>query len=357
MGTTIISLNNYVRLLSTHVSCLLALLLLTTPTVFAQESPWLLIPTVSNDPKLGFKGGVMGGYLYKVDADSNFSMMGGFANYSDTDSYTGGLFTDLYWGANRNKLRAGIINGHINNEYEDYLGTGQTVETEDNLKGLFIRYSHLIFPKWYLGAQFLSSNYAIGIDELTDEAAHQIGLTGFDSNGIGLVLEYDTRDNVRSSTLGHYFNLNNIAYREGLGGDESFDVFQADYRWFSPFGEGHVFALQLKGRWTSDAPQSGYSSLQLRGYTRGNYLDENYTHFDMEARIHLRGRWGATMFAGISCLYSSMSDCGDNEDLFASAGAGITYVLKPASGFIIKTEYAVGEKDNSAFYIKLGQKF
>lgn len=332
-------------------------LLLTSSAITAQESPWVLIPTVSNDPKLGFKGGLMTGHLSKFDPQSNFSMIGAFANYSNTDSYTGGIFSSLYWDANRNKLKAGIAGGRINNDYDDYLGTGLSVKTEDNLKGIFARYSRLFAPNWYLGFQAVSSNYAIGAEGIADGLMEQIGLTGFDSNGIGLALEFDDRDDVRNATKGQYFILSNIAYRESLGGDESFDVIQGDYRYYFPFGEGHVFALQAKGRWTYDAPESGYSSLQLRGYTRGNYLDENYTHLDMEARWKIHERWGATVFAGFGCLYDSFSECDKGEHLYPSGGAGITYLLKPKAGLVIKAEYAVGEDDNSAFYIKLGQAF
>ncbi|WP_207062093.1 BamA/TamA family outer membrane protein [Motiliproteus sp. SC1-56] len=323
----------------------------------AQESPWLLVPTLSNDPKLGFKAGVMAGYLKQFDPLSNVSMVGGFANYSDTHSYTAGLFSDLYWGGNRHKFRGIVVGGYINNEYDDYLGSGATVDTEDHLKGVFVRYSRRFKPLWYLGVQAASSNYAIGIDGLSDEVAQQVGLTGFDANGVGLALEYDNRDNTRSTTRGHYFMLNNIAYREALGGDDSFDVIQGDYRWFTALGQAHVVGVQVAGRWTEGAPQSGYSSLQLRGYTRGNYLAKQYTHVDMEARIQLQGRWGMTFFAGLACLYESLSDCRAGGDRYAAGGGGVTYLVKPAAGFVIKAEYALGEKDNSAFYLKLGHAF
>ena len=96
--------------------------------------------------------------------------------------------------------------------------------------------------------------------------------------------------------------LHNVAYREWLGGDEEFDALMGDYRHFFSFGDGHVLAMQVKGRWTEDAPLSGYSSVQLRGYTRGNYLEEHYTHLDLDARFRLRGRWGANVFASLGCL-------------------------------------------------------
>ena len=166
-----------------------------------------------------------------------------------------------------------------------------------------------------------------------------------------------SRDNVRNATRGRHFITHNFPYRESLGGDESFDTLQAEFVQMIPFGEQHVLAVQARGRWTHDAPLAGYSSLTLRGYTRGNYLAEHYSHIDVDARFHLRGRWGLTAFAGIGCLYSKVSDCGNSEDLYASAGGGISYLLKPDAGIVLRAEYAVGEQDNSAFLFSVGQPF
>jgi hypothetical protein len=45
----------------------------------------------------------------------------------------------------------------------------------------------------------------------------QIGLVGFDSNGFGAVLEYDSRNSLRSPTRGQRVIVHNIACRESLG--------------------------------------------------------------------------------------------------------------------------------------------
>ncbi|MEH6590989.1 MAG: BamA/TamA family outer membrane protein [Halioglobus sp.] len=322
-----------------------------------KESPWLLTPTISSDPKLGTNIGAMGAYLHQFDEASNVSMFGGFANYSDTDSYMGGGFGDMYWNANQHKIIFGAVGGTIRNEYEDFLGSGLKVKTEDDLKVLFFRYSQLVAPQWYVGGQVMATNYAIGAEGIGSGILDLIGLTGFDSNGLGLVAEFDSRDNVRNATKGQHFVVHNIAYRESLGGDESFDALNGEYVNYLPFGDDHVLAIQVQGRWTHDAPLGGYSSVTLRGYTRGNYLDEHYTHIDADARFHISGPWGVTAFAGLGCLYAKVSDCSDSEDLYASAGAGVSYLLKPEAGVVIRAEYAVGEKDNSAFYLRIGQPF
>ena len=51
------------------------------------ESPWLLTPTISSDPKLGSAVGFMGAYLKKFDDESPASMFGVMGSYSDTDSF------------------------------------------------------------------------------------------------------------------------------------------------------------------------------------------------------------------------------------------------------------------------------
>lgn len=322
-----------------------------------RESPWLFAPIITSDPKLGTSFGAVAGYLYRFDQQSNQSIFTTFGTYSDTDSYFGGAFADTYFGANQHKLKAGIIGGRVRNDYEDFLGTGLSAKTEDDVEAFFLRYSYLIGNQWYLGGQFISSNYVIGADGLLEGILEQVGLVGFDSNGLGLVAEYDTRDNVRNATRGQRFIAHNVAYREALGGDQSFDTYRADYTHYTPFGDGHVLGVQATGRWTHDAPLGGYSSVMLRGYTRGNYLAEHYSHIDLDARFHIRGKWGAAVFAGVGCLYATASDCNSSEALFPAVGAGVIYTLKPAAGIVIRAEYAVGDSGNSAFYLRLGQPF
>ena len=41
-----------------------------------EESPWLLAPTFSSDPKVGTSLGFLAGYLFKIDDESTSSMAG-----------------------------------------------------------------------------------------------------------------------------------------------------------------------------------------------------------------------------------------------------------------------------------------
>lgn len=278
--------------------------------------------------------------------------------YSNTDSWLGGIFAQIYFDENRQRIKAGFGGGKIRNDYQDFLGSGLPAQTTDNFHGYFFRYQHRVGSNWYLGAQAISSNYTIGAEGWLEEIFRVIGLTGFDSNGLGLVAEYDTRNNQRNPDSGVRFVAHNVAYRESLGGEESFDVLNVEFNDYRRFQfRKMVLASQVEGRWTRDAPLGGYSSVSLRGYVRGQALAPNYTQFQADARIPLGGRWGMTVFGGLGCLYDSPSDCGESENLYPSVGAGGLFVLKEDAGVVIRAEYAIGKADNSGFYIRLGHPF
>ncbi len=322
------------------------------------SSPWLFTPTLSSDPKVGTSVGAMAAYLHRFDQESPVSMFGATASYSNTDSVRGGLFARTYFNQDTQRLMLGLFGGYINNDYQDFLGTGLPVTTNDDMRFAMLRYLHRISGDWFLGLQGVSSNYQISSDDpTTGDMLDTLGLTGFRSNGIGLVVQHDTRDNQNSPTQGHSFEAHNVAFREGLGGEVSFDSYTASYISFHDFDSPHVLAYRVKGRWTVDAPKSGYSSIELRGYTRGQYLAPHSTFAEVEGRFKIRGRFGSNVFTGVACLYESGSDCSDGANLYPNIGAGLTFLLNPEEGMIARLEYAQGTSGNRGIYLQFGQSF
>jgi hypothetical protein len=108
------------------------------------SSPWILLPTFSNNPKLGASLGALGAYAHTFDEASKLSMFAVTAQYTSTDSATVAAFARTSFGADRHRLNAGIIGGLIKNDYDDYLGTGQALKSEDHLRALFARYLYRV---------------------------------------------------------------------------------------------------------------------------------------------------------------------------------------------------------------------
>lgn len=322
-----------------------------------ERSPWLLVPLVSSSPKLGSSLGVMAGYLTRFDAASSASMIGLQAQRSDTDSEVLGLFAKLYFNGDRDRLILAATNGQIHNDYQDFLGTGIEVHSDENIRGYLGRYLHEVAPNWFLGGQIVKGNYAIdGEDPVSVDILNQVGITGAVSAGVGLTVLYDTRNNVNNPTSGVLGNLHNLAFRKIMGGDNQYDTYSADLRWYHSTSAQNVVAVHGAAGWTKDAPAANQSSISMRGYTRGQYLGKNVFTLEAENRYMFRPQWGAKAFAGLSCLYGDGKSCsGDN--LFPMVGAGVFYILKPKENMLISAEFAKGNGDNQGFYLRFGQPF
>jgi hypothetical protein len=334
-----------------------------------ETSPWLITPTLAADPKLGANVGAVIAYLKQLDAESTPSMVGLSVSYSDTESLAGGIGAQLYWGADTRRLLLLAGGAEINNQYDDFLGTGQAAETQDNVHTLGFRYLHQLREGgWFAGVQGVSTNYAVGADGFIGGMLNLVGLSGFDATGLGLVLQHDTMDHQRDPKSGHLFTLHNFAYRESLGGQSSFDVGFANLRWYHAlehFSLGRskrpsVVAFQLKARFTADAPLSGYSSVSLPGYTAGNYLSRHYSHMLVDGRFPLTKKFGLVAFGGVGCQFGEdiagrEIDCGENT--YPSIGFGISYLVKEEASVVIRLEVAKGKNDNEALYLRFGHSF
>lgn len=330
-----------------------------------KSSSWLATPLISSDPKLGTNGGALVGYMHHFDEKSPVSMIGTAGIYSDTDSYGGNVFGNLYFDEDSQRLLTSIGFGNVKNDYT-YEREGDqdiSLKTTDDIKMAFLRYSHRVDGDWYLGAQIVHSNYIIsGGDAGSDLILDLLDLVGFDSTALGMVATFDSRNNQQSASSGHNFVFHQFAYRKSFGGDESFDAYQMNYSTYLSHGKGHVAAVRVKGRWTNNAPSGGFSSMEVRGYIRGQYLAEHSTFVEIDERYALTERWGLTAFAGVGCLYGDnlageRQKCSHSENLYPGIGGGVSFALKPEEKIVVRAEVAAGKEGNYGFYMKFGQPF
>ena len=333
------------------------------------RKPWLITPTLSADPKLGANVGALVAYVKKLDADSTPSMLGLSVSYSDTDSSTGALFGQLYWGQDTRRMTLLLASAEVNNEYDDFLNLGTAVETQDSVHSFAARYMQQFRAGgWFAGIQGVSTNYAVGADDSLQGVIDQIGLSGFDATGLGLILQHDTMDNQRDPGAGHLFTLHNIAYRKTFGGESSFDVGLLDLSWYHSLDKtwsnrtarAPVIAVQVTARVTDNAPPSGFSSVTLPSYTRGNYLSQHYSHLLVDGRFPITKKFGLVAFGGVGCQFgvdilNRDVSCGDA--LFPAFGAGVSYMLKEEASVLIRLEFAKGKSDNEAVYLRFGHSF
>ena len=321
----------------------------------AGRFPWLVLPVLSSSPKLGTAGGALVAYVHKFDKESRVSMFGATFTYTSTDSKVGGMFTRMSFGADHHRIDAIGVFGYIKNNYDDYLGTGEPLKTNDDAMAFAARYRYRIRKNWFIGGQGAALNYQVlGESALDDASLDTLGVQGFKAAGIGANVSNDSRDNQDMPTRGWFANVNNIAYRKWLGGDEAFDVYRLDLRAFVRHWKEQVFAMRQNNKFTVDAPVSGQSTVLLRGYKQGAYIAKNMSSLEVEERLRFSRRWGANGFAGVAALYGGASGLPGNNTLYSVFGGGLQFVLMPANQLLASFEYAYGNSTNSGLYLRLG---
>jgi hypothetical protein len=317
-------------------------------------SPWLLVPVFSSSPKLGTAAGGLGAYLHTFDPDSRVSLFGITYQYSSTHSQIAAAFARTSFGADHHRLTVVVPFGHIENDYDDYLGTGQPLKTNDDVRALLARYLFRARGNWFIGAQGVAANYQVlGASEEDQLVLETLGVRGFTSGALGAVVMHDSRDNEDMPRTGWLLNLNNLANREALGGSSSFDAYRADLRTFWEHGGGHVLAVRQFNWWSSDAPAAAQATVMLRGYKFGQYLSPYMSSLEVEERLSFNTRWGATVFAGAAKLYGD-APVALERSTYPTVGAGLHFVIKPAQRMLVNLEYAQGIGDSRGVYLKLG---
>ncbi|HEY1289534.1 MAG TPA: BamA/TamA family outer membrane protein [Burkholderiales bacterium] len=323
-----------------------------------EKSPWLVAPVFQSNPKLGTTLGAMVGYLHYFDEKSRPSIFATSAQYTSTDSIIAGAFARTSFNEDRQRLLAGLLYGYVKNDYSDYLGTGIPLQSNGELRSFVSRYLYRIRGNWFIGAQGVYQNFNVsGETSFDDQILNLVGVRPYKSGGLGLVAQYDSRDNENAPTQGWLFNVNNIAYRESLGGQDNFDMVRADIRYYVPHGGGHVLAIRQLNIFTDDAPTQVKAAVQLRGYKIGQYNSDYMSHIEAEERYRLGQKWTATLFVGVACTYGGGKDCSDGKNLYPAGGAGVQYILKPKEGIVLNLEYAAGKDGNYGGYLKMGYAY
>jgi hypothetical protein len=323
-----------------------------------EKSPWLLAPVFQSNPKLGTSLGALAGYVHYFDGKSRPSIFAVLGQYTSTESIVAGAQARTSFDEDRQRLIAGMVYGYITNDYSDYLGTGVPLQSNSELRGAIARYTYRVRGNWFIGVQGLYQNFGIGGETAFDDMVLDIlGAVPYKSGGVGLVGQYDSRDNENSPTRGWLATLNNMAYRESLGGEKDFDVIRADFRYFMSHGKGHVLAMRQLNHFTDDAPTQVKAPVQLRGYKVGQYNGEYMSQIEIEERYRFHPKFTASLFAGIACTYGGDMSCSESGNLYPAAGAGVQYLLKPKEGIVLNLEYAQGKDSNNGVLLKMGYAY
>jgi hypothetical protein len=180
------------------------------------------------------------------------------------------------------------------------------------------------------------------------------------SRGLGIVANWDSRDNTFATQSGTFYQLTTLFYRSAFGSDYSYDDIQFDLRNFFTTFSDHVIAVQGVGEFIDgEAPFQNLAKFGgqnvLRGYFDGRYRDKHGVALQAEYRIPVWWRIGIVGFAGIAQVAERISSFSMDRFWFAG-GVGLRFAWNPEERVNLRLDYGVGN-NSSGLYITMTEAF
>lgn len=169
----------------------------------------------------------------------------------------------------------------------------------------------------------------------------------------GVVVDYDSRDNIFYPSTGTYAEFEADFARGGFGSDSAFDMQSArGYHWL-PLSAKWVLGLRADtGFSQGDIPFFAQPYVNLRGVSQAKYQDRNQLTGEIELRYNITPRWSILGFGGVGKAYGNLHSFADAPTAFGF-GTGFRYLIARKLGVSMGIDIAHGPGQN-AFYIQVG---
>lgn len=328
---------------------------------------WLVAPIPISDPTIGSGLEAIGVILYKLDEHSPSSNTAVGGLYTDTDTWVAGIAQTTY--LKKDRYRANGIVAFYNLNI-DFYGIGSDAGDNDrsipiNQSGGYFKPEFLIRIREnvYLGGQYRLIKIITKLHGSKNTAiAREIPeiKTDMISSGVGLIFNYDSRDNKFNPNGGTFFDFTTNFAGDAIGSDNNYQIYEGAYNYYYSLAERMVLAYRFSGRFTfGDVPFFDLSlfgsHFDLRGYVGGRYRDRMMFATQLEYRWQFYWRLGMVAFAGVGEVFPEIDEL-NTDDLLPSAGIGLRFLVSKKNRINFSIDYAVG-KDSDAIYIYLSEAF
>ncbi|MGI9342346.1 MAG: BamA/TamA family outer membrane protein [Gammaproteobacteria bacterium] len=329
--------------------------------VVVRERNFVVVPLPLSNPTLG-TGLVLGGaYFYSQTPEQKklqpASMTGAAGMYTSNESYAFGVFQQNYWGGDTWRFAGALGYADIKLDLLRPDAAGG-VDIDWNVRGTFLqaKLSRRIVGDWYLGVR---GRY---FDNEQQFAGTIQGDPGFKYDfqlvtaGLGLNLEFDSRDLPTNPSTGRKFELTSLRNDEVFGSDDEYETYTGKFLSYHPLIEKLVLAWELRACYQSgDVPLWDACKVHLRGFPMQQYLGKT------SASAQAEGRWtpwktiGFVAFTGAGMSDRNYTDLRE-DDLIPSYGVGFRWMVLKSQRINLRIDYARSD-DEDAWYLAVGEAF
>ena len=324
----------------------------------------LPVPMVITEPAVGYGFGLGLVFFSESMADAaqrakdagkgpappNITAVGGA--YTENGTWAAGAAHFHTWGGDRIRYLGAIGKVDANLEYFGLANQPRTYQ----LRG-FALMQQLLFrvadSRWYIGPRYVyadtSASFRFGAN------ASELGPIEQDQRigKGGIVIDYDSRDNIFYPNKGSYAELEAQFARGGFGSTQTFNMYNARGFTWLPLSRKWILGLRADTKFsTGDVPFYAQPYVDLRGVQKGRYQDRNAVAIEAELRWDVTPRWSVLAFSGTGKAYGRWHDFSDASTVF-SVGGGFRYMIARKLGLSMGIDVA-HSKDQNAFYIQVG---
>jgi hypothetical protein len=329
--------------------------------LFFSPYSFLPIPILITEPAVGYGAGLAPVWFHQKPDPStgqlvppSVSLLAGFGTNDGSRGGGGGHFHS--WKQDTWRLRgfAGRVSLDLESAGVSTEADGdRTFEYSLDSTLLLLEGSRKILPRTRLGLRYLYLDSDVGIgggDPSSDRSISGDSAIG----GLGIFLDFDSRDNVMSPTRGHRVELRPTFFAEAFGGDAGYVQVDAAYTGFwnrGPLG----FALRLDGGWIQvEAPFYAKPFVTLRGVPAAALLGQEVLSAESEIDWNITSRWTLLAFAGAGRTTNDFRALGEVDRDIHTGGIGFRYLLARVLGMRAGLDLAWNSEGDHAFYIIVG---
>jgi hypothetical protein len=336
-----------------------------TDTIQAFQSGIYPLPIVFYTPETGIAGGAAVLYLYRHVLSPRSSAITADIIYTQKKQFVAEISGDQYFGEGRYRLTTDLAFQKYPNKF---FGIGNN--TPESSEETYTPQTFLLKAVLYRN---LSSHVNVGPTVRYEYVSMQEtapggiltarllpGSRSGTSRGLGVVANWDSRDNTFATESGSFYQLTTLFYRSAFGSDYSYNDVQIDLRNFFKTFSDHVIAVQGVGEFIDgSAPfqslaRFGGQNL-MRGYYDGRYRDKDGVALQVEYRIPVWWRIGIVGFAGVAQVAERIGSFSMDRFWFAG-GVGLRFAWNPKERVNLRLDYGAGN-NSSGLYITMTEAF
>ena len=328
-----------------------------------QDGNFVAVPIPMANPTLD--AGLVAGaaYFYPQTEEQKkqqpASVTGLAGMYTTNESWALGGFHQSYWREDTWRFTGmlGAADLRLSLVAPEELSDSESVDWR--VEGAFLnaRLSRRLSGDWYAGGMFraIDSDQSIEIQSGEEFANFDLD-ADIQSVGVGISVEYDSRDLPTGPYSGSHFKAEGLFNVQAIGSSEDYQTYTLEFKSYHQLADSLVLAWQLRGcQKGGTVPLWDACLIKLRGFSAFDYLGQSSVSGQAEVRWRAYKRLGFVAFGGGGWAGESFSTAGDNEST-PSYGAGIRFEVLPAKRLNMRLDFAWSENSNG-IYLSVGEAF